>query len=110
MVALGFCRDSYTDSYTDSYKDSYPDSYTDSHTELKNIAVRFLCWDNYLTAWNKIRFLQGSKDSCPERAQGGHGESRGASRGVQLQQRDNNSHAARADSKGTSTLQNSRNL
>ena len=35
VVALGFCRDSYTDSYTDSYKDSYTDSYPDSQTELK---------------------------------------------------------------------------
>ena len=71
--------------------------------------IRFLCWDNYLTAWNKIRFLQGSKDSCPERAQGGHGECRGASRGLRIRKRDNNSHTARAESKGTSTLQNSRN-
>ena len=46
VVALGFCRDSYTDSYTDSYKDSY----TDSNTAYPYIAVRFLCWDNYLTA------------------------------------------------------------
>ena len=34
VVALGFCRDSYTDSYTDSYKDVYTDSYLDSSTLL----------------------------------------------------------------------------
>ena len=34
VVALGFCRDSYTDSYTDSYKDSYTDSYPDFQIEL----------------------------------------------------------------------------
>ena len=42
VVALGFCRDSYTDSYTDSYKDLYIDSFTD----CPYIAPRLLCWDN----------------------------------------------------------------
>ena len=51
VVALGFCRDSYTDSYTDSYNDSY----TDSFTAYPHIAVRFLCWDNYLTALSQQR-------------------------------------------------------
>ena len=39
--------------------DSYTDSYKDSQTELSkhcyNIAVRFLCWDNYLTALSQQR-------------------------------------------------------
>ena len=30
--------------------DSYKDSYTESYTAYPYIAVRFLCWDNYLTA------------------------------------------------------------
>ena len=59
VVALGFCRDSYTHSYAVSYKDSCSDSYPDSQTELNkhcyNLAVRFLCWDNYLTAFFSLR-------------------------------------------------------
>ena len=27
------------------------------HQIIENIAVRLLCSDNYLTAWNKMRFL-----------------------------------------------------
>ena len=59
------CIDTDTDTDTNINADTGTDPDTDSSPEyLKNIAVRLLCWDNYLTAFDfrkKIRFLQAFK-------------------------------------------------
>ena len=55
----------------------YTDLYTDSYPDCSYIAVRLLCWDNYLTACyltafdfrKKIRFLQAFKE-CSHQSTG----------------------------------------